>query len=38
VPELPAEPPRAGQHNDEALTDWGFGAEEIAQLKSLKVV
>jgi len=38
VPELPSEPPKAGQHNDEALADWGFGADEIAQLKAQKVV
>ena len=26
-------PPHAGQHTDEALADWGFGAEEIAKLR-----
>ena len=25
-------PPHAGQHTAEALTDWGFGTEEIAKL------
>jgi len=38
VPELPSEPPKAGQHNDEALADWGFTAAEIAALKERKVV
>ncbi|HMM44168.1 MAG TPA: CaiB/BaiF CoA-transferase family protein [Candidatus Macondimonas sp.] len=38
VPELPSEPPKAGQHNDEALADWGFTAAEIAGLKERKVV
>ena len=28
----PAPPP--GQHTDEALTDWGFSVEEIAQLRT----
>jgi alpha-methylacyl-CoA racemase len=36
--ELPTTPPKAGQHNDEALADWGLSATEIAQLKSLKVI
>ena len=26
-------PPTAGQHTDEALTDWGFAADEIAALR-----
>ena len=26
-------PPRIGAHNDEALTDWGFTAAEVAALK-----
>jgi alpha-methylacyl-CoA racemase len=38
VPKLPSEPPKAGQHNDEALADWGFTAAEIAALKERKVV
>lgn len=31
--DFPAPPPEPGQHNDEALADWGFGADEIASLK-----
>lgn len=26
-------PPAPGQHTDEALLEWGFGAEEVAQLR-----
>jgi alpha-methylacyl-CoA racemase len=38
VPELPSEPPKAGQHNDEALVDWGFSTADVARLKELKVI
>ncbi len=31
-------PPHAGQHTDEALADWGFGAEEIAELRGAKAI
>ena len=32
VPDLPGPPPTPGEHNDTALLDWGFGADEIASL------
>ena len=32
--DFPSPPPNPGQHNEEALADWGFGADEIAALKS----
>jgi alpha-methylacyl-CoA racemase len=31
--DFPSPPPNPGQHNEEALADWGFGADEIAALK-----
>ncbi len=31
-------PPRAGQHTDEALADWGIAAGEIARLRASKVI
>jgi len=31
-------PPHAGQHTDEALADWGFGADEIAKLQDAGAV
>ncbi|HVF32625.1 MAG TPA: CaiB/BaiF CoA-transferase family protein [Acidimicrobiales bacterium] len=31
-------PSHAGQHTDEALGDWGFGAEEIAKLRETGAV
>jgi alpha-methylacyl-CoA racemase len=31
-------PPHVGQHTDEALADWGFGAEEIAELREAKAI
>lgn len=31
---MPTPPPAPGQHNDEALADWGFSAEDIAALKA----
>jgi alpha-methylacyl-CoA racemase len=34
-----AGPPAApGQHTDEALADWGFGADEVARLRHAGVV
>jgi len=30
----PKQPPIAGEHNEEVLSDWGFNQEEIASLKS----
>ena len=31
-------PPHAGQHSDEALSDWGFGAEEVRKLRDAGAV
>jgi alpha-methylacyl-CoA racemase len=34
VPQIVGPPPRLGQHTDEALSDWGFSADEIAKLRA----
>lgn len=34
VPEIQRPPARRGQHTDEALADWGFGAQELSDLRS----
>jgi alpha-methylacyl-CoA racemase len=34
APEIAGPPTRPGQHTDVALADWGFGAEELVQLRS----
>ncbi|MBT6095992.1 MAG: CoA transferase [Rhodospirillaceae bacterium] len=31
--DFPKPPPNPGEHNDEALSDWGFSEDEIASLK-----
>jgi alpha-methylacyl-CoA racemase len=31
-------PPHPGQHTDEALADWGFGADEIRTLREAKAI
>jgi alpha-methylacyl-CoA racemase len=31
-------PPHAGQHTDEALAEWGFGADEIRALREAKAI
>ncbi len=31
-------PARVGEHTDEALADWGFGADEISKLRALKAI
>jgi len=31
-------PAHAGQHTDEALADWGFGADEVARLRDVGAV
>jgi alpha-methylacyl-CoA racemase len=31
-------PARVGEHTDEALRDWGFGADEIARLREVKAI
>lgn len=36
--EVKMPPPHAGQHTDEALSDWGFSADEIAKLKEAGAV
>ena len=33
-----AAPPEPGQHNEEALSDWGFSADEITSLKDAGAV
>lgn len=38
MPEIQGPPPKPGQHNDEALADWGFSGEEIQKLKDLDVL
>jgi alpha-methylacyl-CoA racemase len=37
-PEIQRPPAFAGQHTDEALADWGFGAERIAELRETGAV
>jgi alpha-methylacyl-CoA racemase len=36
--EIAGPPAAAGQHTDEALADWGFGADEVARLRGAGVV
>jgi crotonobetainyl-CoA:carnitine CoA-transferase CaiB-like acyl-CoA transferase len=31
-------PPKIGQHNEAALSDWDFSAEEIEKLKEQEVI
>jgi alpha-methylacyl-CoA racemase len=38
VPEVPGRPPRPGEHTDEALSDWGFSADEIAELRAAQAI
>jgi len=37
-PQIQRPPAHAGQHTDEALTDWGFSAEEIRTLREAKAI
>jgi alpha-methylacyl-CoA racemase len=37
-PEIASPPPQAGQHTDEALSDWGFSAAEIAELHTVDAI
>ena len=37
-PEIRCPPPEVGQHNEEALADWGFSRDEIESLKDLEVL
>ena len=37
-PDLPGESPIPGEHNESALADWGFSADEIAALQSDEVI
>ncbi len=36
--EVQRPPARPGEHTDEALGDWGFGAEELAKLRAAKTI
>ncbi|MCG2634688.1 MAG: CoA transferase [Gammaproteobacteria bacterium] len=36
--EVQMPPPHPGQHTDEALSDWGFSADDIARLKDVGAV
>jgi len=36
APEVSHPPPHPGQHTDEALSEWGFTKEEIAELRECK--
>ncbi len=38
APEIQGPPPGPGQHNEEALKDWGFSGDEIEVLKSLDAI
>jgi alpha-methylacyl-CoA racemase len=38
VPEIAGRPPRPGEHTDEALFDWGFSADEIAELRAAQAI
>jgi alpha-methylacyl-CoA racemase len=37
-PEIGGPPPASGEHTDEALADWGFGAAELDDLKATGAV
>jgi alpha-methylacyl-CoA racemase len=37
-PEVRSPPPEAGQHTEEALRDWGFSSEEIAELRAAAAI
>jgi len=37
-PEIGGPPPHAGQHTEEALSEWGFSSDEIARLRESKAV
>jgi alpha-methylacyl-CoA racemase len=38
APEISHPPPHPGQHTDEALSEWGFTREEIAELRDCRAV
>jgi alpha-methylacyl-CoA racemase len=38
APDIPSAPDTVGRHTDEVLSRWGFGADEIADLKSKRVI
>ena len=38
VPGIAGPPPRPGDHTDEALSDWGFSAAEVAELRALEAI
>jgi alpha-methylacyl-CoA racemase len=37
-PEVRSPPPEAGQHTEEALREWGFSSEEIAELRAAAAI
>jgi alpha-methylacyl-CoA racemase len=38
VPTIAGPPPRPGEHTNEALSDWGFSAAEVAELRASDVL
>jgi alpha-methylacyl-CoA racemase len=38
TPEIERDAPWPGQHTDDALADWGFGADEIAKLRETSAI
>ncbi len=36
--EIQGPPPRAGEHTDEVLSEYGFSGAEVAQLRDAKAV
>jgi alpha-methylacyl-CoA racemase len=38
APEIAGPPARPGEHTDETLADWGFGAEEIQKLRDAEAI
>jgi alpha-methylacyl-CoA racemase len=38
VPEIAGRPPRPGEHTDAALSDWGFSAGEITELRAARAI
>ena len=36
--EIQRPPAKVGEHTDEALRDWGFGADELAKLREAKAI
>jgi alpha-methylacyl-CoA racemase len=38
VPGIAGPPPRPGQHTDEALSDWGFSAADVLELRAIEAI